>query len=293
MTVALREQLTSAELAEVFELIAATSAADGRDAISQETRIDLQRGSTTLRHVLATADGSVVGYGVLTTAAGPRNMLAEIVVAPAVRRHGHGEALLGALVEAARPESLSIWAHGADAATLSFAAALGLRPDRVLWQMRRDLTDPPHPSAPDKLHLRTFRPGIDDGAFLSANAAAFTDLPDQGGWGPQDLQDRMAQDWFDPAGFFLAVAEDGSIAGFHWTKQHRPALLGEIYVLGIVPQYRRTGLGRLLAEVGLAHLHAVGNREVLLYVDAANVAARGMYEGLGFRPHDRDTLFRS
>ena len=287
------DRLASAEVAAVLELIAAVAAADGRTPISQETQLDLRRGSTGLHHVLATTGGVLVGYGALTTTAGPRAMLAEIAVHPAARRLGHGEALLGALLELAAPQQLSIWAHGSDSATGGFAAAHGLTADRALLQMRRDLpADLPAPALPEPYRLQSFRPGRDDEAFLSANAAAFTELPDQGGWTAADLRARMAQDWFDPAGFFLALAATGELAGFHWTKRHPPGALGEIYVLGVVPAHRGHGLALSLAQHGLQHLAGRGATTAMLYVDASNAPAQRLYHRLGFRRVDTDTLYR-
>ena len=47
-----------------------------------------------------------------------------------------------------------------------------------------------------------------------------------------DLAARIAEPWFDPAGFFVALRGD-TMVGFHWTKHH-PGRLGEVYVLGVV-----------------------------------------------------------
>ena len=49
-----------------------------------------------------------------------------------------------------------------------------------------------------------------------------------------DLDERMAEPWFDPAGFFLAE-RDGELLGFHWTKVHPDPALGEVYVVGHRP----------------------------------------------------------
>ena len=294
MSLRCTEALRPPEAAEVLALIAEAAAVDGRAPVSQETQLELRQGSRSLRHVLSYDSGRLAGYGALTTAAGPRAMLAEIAVQPGNRRHGHGEAILGELLRLAAPQRLSIWAHGTDSAVGRFAEAHGLDRDRTLHQMRKVLDGPPpdHP-LPRPYRLRTFVPGADDAAFLLANAATFAELPDQGGWTPADLQMRFAQDWFDPAGFFLVLDPDGRIAGFHWTKLHPPEPLGEVYVLGVVPGHRGHGLALALAQRGLAHLASRGVRTAMLYVDAENGPALRLYTRLGFSRTDTDTLYRA
>ncbi|HTF39040.1 MAG TPA: GNAT family N-acetyltransferase, partial [Propionibacteriaceae bacterium] len=62
-------------------------------------------------------------------------------------------------------------------------------------------------------------------------------------------KDRMAEPWFDPAGFIVATIED-TMFGFHWTKQHQDQL-GEVYVLGVAPSAAGRGLGKALLLTGL------------------------------------------
>lgn len=294
MSLRCAEALRPEEAGKVLALIADAAEADGRPSVSQETQLELRLGSRSLRHVLSYDSGRLAGYGALTTAAGPRAMLAEIAVQPGARRHGHGEAILGELLRMAAPQRLSIWAHGTDSAVAGFAEAHGLHRDRTLHQMRRALDGPPPDQPlPRPYRLRTFAPGADDDAFLRANAAVFAHLPDQGGWGAADLQVRLAQDWFDPAGFFLALDQDDGIAGFHWTKLHPPAPLGEVYVLGVVPGHRGRGLAMALAQRGLAHLADQGVRTAMLYVDTDNAPALRLYARLEFSPTDTDALYRA
>ena len=116
-----------------------------------------------------------------------------------------------------------------------------------------------------------------------------------------DLQDRMAQDWFDPAGFILvgtAEAPDG-VAAFHWTKvdpEQRSTLqpgatAGEVYVVGVHPDHQGRGLGKPVTALGLAHLARLGLPEVVLYVDGDNAAAIRTYTGLGFRSIMVDVMY--
>ena len=81
----------------------------------------------------------------------------------------------------------------------------------------------------------------------------------------------MAEPWFDPDGFLMAEAADGRLVGFHWTKVHSHGHghhhiddathshagdgravtsghahepIGEVYVVGVDPAMRGSGLGR-------------------------------------------------
>jgi mycothiol synthase len=111
----------------------------------------------------------------------------------------------------------------------------------------------------------------------------------------RDLDDRKAEPWFDPNGFFLAVRdEDGTIAGFHWTKVHRRERLGEVYVVGVSPGAQGAGLGRALTATGLRHLaYDRGLPTAMLYVDADNGPAVAVYERLGFTVHETDLMYRT
>ena len=207
----------------------------------------------------------------------------DLVVAPASRGQGLGSALAAAAVPTTG--DLSAWSHGNHPAAAALAARFGLRRVRDLWVMRRSLSAlPPLPSSP--LDVRPFRVGVDEDAFLAVNAAAFSHHPEQGGMTRADLDDRIAEDWFDPSGFFLAWDGD-DLAGFHWTKEH-PSY-GEVYVVGISPSAQGAGLGKLLTLTGLHHLAARGLDAVILYVESDNAPAVAVYERLGFSHAERDT----
>jgi mycothiol synthase len=102
------------------------------------------------------------------------------------------------------------------------------------------------------------------------------------------LRRREAEPWFDPSGFLLAVDDTDAIVGFCWTKVHppqpprEPDALGEIYVIGVDPSFQSRGLGRALVLGGLASLHERGTRVGMLFVDASNTPAIGLYKALGF-----------
>ena len=227
----------------------------------------------------------------------------ELVVHPAHRRAGLGtrmvQALLDRTASAGSPAGprLRLWAHGDHPGAVELARKLGFTQARVLWQMRRSLLAPlPEPQLPDGVRLRPFRPGADEAEFLRVNNAAFAWHPEQGGWNLDQVKLREAEPWFDPKGFLLAVDDADRLLGFHWTKvhgdgghSHEP--IGEVYVLGVDPAARGMHLGAALTLAGLRHLREWGLRQVMLYVEADNVAAIRVYEALHFTRWDADVSY--
>jgi mycothiol synthase len=129
---------------------------------------------------------------------------------------------------------------------------------------------------------------------VELNAAAFADHPEQGRWSVADLRVRLAEAWFDPAGFLLAE-RDGRLVGFHWTKvhggDHAHEPIGEVYVLGVAPTAHGGGLGIALTLAGLHHLRERGLSRAMLYVDESNQPAVSLYEKLGFTRWSTDVSF--
>ncbi|MET8942501.1 mycothiol synthase [Streptomyces sp. NPDC004542] len=278
----------------VLELLAEAARADGQQPVSEQGRLQLTGGAREgVSHLLLLVGDELVGYAQLEDTDPVEAPAAELVVHPAHRGHGHGRALGSALL-AASGKRLRVWAHGGHPAARHLAQVLGLTLFRELRQMRRSLTDLdlPDPVLPEGVTVRTFVPGADDAAWLAVNAAAFAHHPEQGSLTRRDLDDRKAQPWFDPAGFFLAERA-GDVVGFHWTKVHAAEQLGEVYVLGVAPGRQGGGLGKALTTVGLRHLAAQRLPTAMLYVDADNEAAVSVYERLGFTTYETDLMYRT
>jgi mycothiol synthase len=252
-------------------------------------------------------DGTLAGVAV---AAGSDP--AEALVAPELRRRGVGRALVRAVLD----RQGAVWAYGNLPAAAALARRLGLVRTRELLQLRRTSTARDRVELPDGVRIRTFVPGRDDRAFLAVNARAFAWHPEQGRLDEAGLQAEMSQDWFHPAGFFLAVSgppDAERVLGFHWTKVHPvdptpgadpepadgptiaadgptiaahgaqpPGPVGEIYVLGVDPESPVRGLGTPLTAAGLNYLAGRGLHTVMLYVEADNAPALKLYRRFGF-----------
>jgi len=155
---------------------------------------------------------------------------------------------------------------------------------RHILKIHRSLVDP-IPVIEHSYTLRTFNPATDKQQWLDLNNTIFAHHPDQGNWAMADLENRMSEPWFDPAGFFLCIHDD-VIVGFCWTKIHQDLVnadpVGELYVIGVDPQEHSKGIGKTVCNEGLIYLRSKGIKESILYVDADNEAGKGLYTSLGF-----------
>jgi mycothiol synthase len=280
--------------AAALSLVALAAEEDGVGPLSEHVMLHLSYGGDSgARNLLLLRGRELAGYAHLDptdTVAGPSG---ELVIHPAHRRHGLGLVLVRALVAEAGQLPLRLWAHGDLPGASRLAAVAGFERARALWQMRRSLRAPiAGPQLADGLTIRTFVTGRDEDDWTDLNSRAFARHPEQGAWTRADLDLREREPWFDPAGFFLAERA-GKIVGFHWTKihasDHEP--IGEVYVVGVDPDERGTGLGRALTLVGLRYLRARGLPQVMLYVDEDNAPAIRLYESLGFVHRHTDVMF--
>ncbi|HYN92358.1 MAG TPA: mycothiol synthase [Pilimelia sp.] len=306
------DHLDAAEVVDVLALARAAGDTDGAYPLSEHVVLHLRHGGEAPAvHLLNhDSDGALAGYAHLDTTDAVDGPSAELVVHPQRRRHGLGRALVSAVIEAADAADergrLRLWAHGDHPSAGALALRLGFARSRVLLQMRRSLFAPvPEPAMPAGVTVRAFSPGEDDEAWVALNARAFADHPDQGRWTLADLRVRMAEPWFDPAGFLLAVRA-GEVVGFHWTKVHgevhrhpHPAgavphhhePIGEVYVLGVDPAAHGAGLGSALTLAGLRHLRRLGLDQAMLYVDEASTRAIALYGKLGFARWSTDVAY--
>lgn len=203
--------------------------------------------------------------------------------------------LLRAVVdEVPADDGVTWWTHRGDGVE-PVAVALGLVPGRALLQMRRPLPLPPAIVPANTVEVRPFVVGTDEGAWLAVNNAAFEWHGEQGGWDLITLHQREREPWFRAEGFLLHERE-GRLAAFCWTKVHpRSAtgdtLMGEIYVIAVHPDFHGRGLGRALTVAGLDSLTTAGADEAMLYVDAANTSAVGLYASLGFEVSHTDQAY--
>jgi mycothiol synthase len=283
-----KRQMHADDIAAVRSLLDVAEAADGHRPLGEHQWLDLVHGGRRgFAGLVAWEPGHdhPVGYAQLTRGLGDSWAL-EYVIDPhhrAADGPAIGTDLVRAAVDIVRDEGgghVHVWVPKPTELSDEIAAATGLVRGRDLLQLRRPL---PIEGERVALALRPFVPGQDEDAWLEVNNRAFHWHPEQGGWDVATLKEREAEPWFDPEGFLLHE-RDGRLAGFCWTKVHadHDPPLGEIYVIAVDPDFHGLGLGRALVLAGLDHLAAEGLTVGMLYVDADNAPAVGLYEALRF-----------
>jgi mycothiol synthase len=287
LTVAVTTRLSETEINSVLGLVAKAAAVDPAPALNEAALLQLRRTHAATKHLLVNEDQELIGYAQLTP--GPEWSAGQLVVAPDHRQQGVGTQLLQRLIMESSTQ-LRVWALGDTPAARALAVAAGMVRQRELLIMERRLDgELPAPVVPRGVQIRTFTVGQDEQAWLRVNAEAFAQHPEQALIDMDDLKDRMAEPWFDPKGFFVAM-RDRAMIGFHWTKQHQDQL-GEVYVLGVAPSAAGQGLGKALLLTGLRSLQERGSTRVELYVEADHEAAIKLYRTYGFATASRDVMY--
>lgn len=291
------ESLEPAARDAVQALLDEAQQADGFPGLSDQAHLGIEAdpppGTISLLARIAETD-RLAAFASLTERDGAWRV--ETVIRPDAREDPadvHGALLDAALGEVAARGggAVNAWLRAAPERAAGEMAGRGLRPVRELLQLRAPL--PPeavHDASSPPIPVRPFRPGRDEQAWLEVNARAFADHPEQGSWTLADLERREREPWFDPGGFLLHEVGD-RLAGFCWTKVHRSPVLGEIYVIGVDPDFQGRGLGRALTRAGLGHLATRAVPTAMLYVEGTNTPALVLYRSLGFTEHHREVQF--
>ncbi len=216
----------------------------------------------------------------------------RLEVDPAHRRRGHGRRLLAAaqgIAAAAGDERLELWVPN-DGPGLAFAQACGMQYRSSFHLLRLPAGATVVAPAPvPGFDVRAFGPEIGAEALVELMNDAFADHPSPMRFDLARIQEAHTRPDFDALDIRVAHehGDPARLAGFCRATlgpaRDQP-LRGDIRLVGVVPAYRRRGLGRELLRWGIAHVRARSAVEVDIVVEALNAGALRLYLDEGFAP---------
>ena len=110
-----------------------------------------------------------------------------------------------------------------------------------------------------------------------------------GHWGfsqnsPQEIQAKLDLPSTGPEHVLFLESREGDIAGYIWTALVWDSghTCGQIWMTGVMPEFRSKGLGTSVVNAGIKHLFANGAADIHLEVMENNAAAVQIYTGMGF-----------
>ena len=300
----LLEHLGTTTQEKVLELIADATKQDGIPPVAEHVLLHLRHGGDKAdRHIIIEAGENIIGYAHIDLTDEVEGPSAELVIHPNHRNQKLGSALIKEVTKVAG-ERLRLWSHGDSISAQKMAENNGLKRVRTVIQMRRSLNDPIS-DINKSIEIRNFLNGIDNDEWIALNNRIFKNHPEQSSWSNRDLDIRIREDWFDEKGFLVGT-ENGKIVAFCWTKihgghshkhldheeTHAHDPIGEIYIMGVDPDFAGRGYGGAITIAGLQHMRYQGIFSAMLYVDSQNESALKLYRELGFTEWGRDVLYK-
>lgn len=112
----------------------------------------------------------------------------------------------------------------------------------------------------------------------------------EGHWGfssntLEEIQARLDLPSSGPEHVLFVESAEGDVAAYIWTavEWHDGHTGGRIWMTGVMPRFRRKGIGTAVVHAGIKHLLAEGALDIRLEVVGHNAAAVSIYESVGFK----------
>ncbi|MFC2019127.1 GNAT family N-acetyltransferase [Chloroflexota bacterium] len=229
--------------------------------------------------------GSLVGYMDSTPELTIGRVVLSCWVHPDHRRRGLASGLLGHALRRAR-ESGARAAHininEDNSAAKIVLTKFGFSFARKFLNLGLDLSAFTATEASQAIgHYRHLRHG-EEGELTRIQNRCFA-----GAWGynPNTITEisyRLKRNNCSPEDVILAGDGD-RISAYCWMRLIADGKEGQIFMLGVDPDYRGKLLGRGLLQAGLSYLKGKGAKTAKLTVDSNNKTALALYQSLGFR----------
>ncbi len=215
----------------------------------------------------------------------------DIAIDPRFRRQGLGTALLDLVREQAHhfgsgrltcPVFVSE-ANNTPAGSL-FLLKYGFRTDHGYWQLRiNNIEMHSRPAWPDGIQVRGVANLEDDvETWCKLVLLAFGEETT-----PVGVLAQMHEPGGSPDGYFFAVDQaTGLEVGTSRARidTNDAGRIGYIGTVGVLPEYRRRGIAEALVRHTLSYLAGLGLDSATLFVERQNLAARRIYDVMGWHP---------
>ena len=214
-----------------------------------------------------------------------------VVVSPDRRRAGIGSALVELAVAMERDRgrpNVILGRDRDDVVARSFLEAAKFAPHSILWDLELPTAAAvPAPVWRVDVRARPFEAPADVESWVAMFNAAFADhatpLQLDASFITADLADPNLD---DADTLLLEERASGRLVGFAATAPERHdgtvAPAGEIWTIGVLPEWQGRGLGRQLLRWSVERLRGIGVRDITLSVNGRNEHALRLYEDEGF-----------
>lgn len=231
--------------------------------------------------------GKIVGYLDITPELILGRVILDCFIHPEHRRRGLASKLLGYALSRAKELNAKVAQariRPNDVAAESALIKLGFRFVRRFLQMRMDFTQLQEKEINRAAQLcRHLQSGEEDKLTEIQNRSF------AGTWGynPNTVEEityRLGLSQCSPED--VVLANDGDrVTGYCWTDITSERK-GQIFMLGVDPDYRGRGIGKTVLLAGLSYLKSKGFPVAELTVDSQNKAACALYQSIGFKVQD-------
>ncbi|MGB9636892.1 MAG: GNAT family N-acetyltransferase [Thermoplasmata archaeon] len=248
----------------------------------RENHLLMFSGNTLVGELLASAD---VGYGVLKSASvGVRiTFLAEYLTEENVKQ------ILSYVESGLKTQgytNLQITVNPDDKLR-KIIEKLGFCYDSSGYWMIKEDRDLPQIRHTEGVCVRAITPTEIDEFYNLVNLSFSTDP----NWQPYNYADFAEKyiypEYVDFQGYFIAEFEGrkvGTVAAWaHQNHGSKGLIGGEIRALGVLPEYRKKGIGKMLLERSIIYLIKRGMQRFYLGTDSYNLPALAIYSKFGFR----------
>jgi mycothiol synthase len=248
---------------------------------------------------IAEASGRIVGFLNITPELIMRRVLLDCLVHPQHRRKGLAKRLLERVTHRARELEVKVMHVNVleeNTAGREILSRFGFSIVRQFLEMSLSL---PEVKLPDTLNseftLRYLQRGEEE-RLTQVQNRCFTDT-----WGfnpntPEEIAYALNLSGASAEDVVL-IYDDARPVGYCWTKincEKSPETgkeKGRIFMLGVDPDYRSRGIGRLALRAGLNYLKDKSIRVVELTVDSENLAAFSLYKSFDFQVTARSLYY--